>query len=90
MSHPLIGHDYSEKSADESKKEYKKRRAVALGFALKNKGEGKKLKVQSSGHGDKQYFYEGGKLVRPALIKLKQKSSRAHSGSAAIKQRSNY
>ncbi len=56
MSHPLIGHDYSERSQDESEKEYKKRKSTALGMALGNKGS-RKLKVQSSQHGEHRLTY---------------------------------
>ncbi len=80
MSHPLIGHDYSEKSADESKKEYKKRRATALGFALKNKAEGKKLKVQSSQHGETRMKYNP--IHKKLTESMKTSSDKIFSGSS--------
>ena len=35
MSHPLVGHDYTEKSSDETNKEYKKR--AKAGMSVKSK-----------------------------------------------------
>lgn len=53
MSHPLVGHDYTEKSSDESNKEYKKR--AKAGMSVKSK-VASKMKTSGSFRGTKKEY----------------------------------
>lgn len=49
MSHPIPGHDYSDKTSDESKKDHSNRRKVAINKALSGSKDPKRMMANEKG-----------------------------------------